>query len=215
MSGAEVFGIVGLIGSIISIIDGTKKVHDAASNTLGLPGAFREVAAKLPLVEAILSSVRRNVQEGGRDENSYKEAKIVMEDCEIKAQNLRRLFQKVLPTEGGSRTSRYISAAKTLGKGSRVESLMEGILKDLQLLVIEHDMGFEKERERTEISEAIAEMAALSPSLQEHELQETNFSATHSGSGAINQTRGDQHVNSGSGKFYNAQTMNFGSDGKD
>lgn len=51
MSGAEAIAVLGVISSIISIIDGTKKVYDAATNARGLPEAFREVADRLPIIE--------------------------------------------------------------------------------------------------------------------------------------------------------------------
>lgn len=44
MSGAEVIAVLGVISSVIAIVDGTKKVYDAASDAHGLPEAFREVA---------------------------------------------------------------------------------------------------------------------------------------------------------------------------
>jgi hypothetical protein len=50
MSGAEAILVLRVISSIISIIDGTKQVYDAAKNVQGLPGAFREVAARLLIV---------------------------------------------------------------------------------------------------------------------------------------------------------------------
>ena len=50
MSGAEAIAILGVISSIISIVDGTKQVYDAATNAQGLLEAFREVDARLPIV---------------------------------------------------------------------------------------------------------------------------------------------------------------------
>jgi hypothetical protein len=44
------------------------------------------------------------------------------------------LFNKVIPKENASRVERYFKAAKTLGKGGKVEGLMKGILEDIQLL---------------------------------------------------------------------------------
>lgn len=41
---------LGLISSVIAIVDATKKVFDAASDAAGLPEAFREVSGRLPLV---------------------------------------------------------------------------------------------------------------------------------------------------------------------
>lgn len=214
MSGAEAFAILGVISSIISIVDGTKQVYDAASDTKGLPEAFREVAARLPIVHTILSSAKLQVEKGDADEDSCKGAKEVVEDCKKKAQKLEKLFQRVIPADGASKTEKYISAFKTLGKGSRVETLMKGMLEDVQLLAVNHGMGTETEIQRKQVAEAIEEVTALPSSLPEHATEEIGFTASHSGSGAINQAQRDQFNNPGSGHIYHAQSMNFGFNGK-
>ena len=214
MSGAEALAILGIISSVISIVDGTKQVYDAASNTNGLPEAFREVAARLPIARDILDSAKRHIKGGGTNEDSYKAAKDVVEDCQARAQKLEKIFQDVIPADGASRAGRYISAVKTVGKGNRVETLMKGILEDLQLLAIKHGMVTERDTREKELARAIKEVAALQPSLPEHATDEIGFTATHSGSGAINQAQGYQFNNPGSGHIYHAQSMNFGSNGK-
>lgn len=213
MSGAEAIAILGVISSVVAIVDGTKQVYDAASNAKGLPEAFREAAAQLPIVHNILSSAKKYIEEGDANEGSCREAKDVVEDCKKKAEMLRKLFHKVIPAEDASRREKYILAVRTLGKGSRVETLMEGILKGVQLLAIDHGM-VTAESQRKEVAEAIKQVAALPPSLPERAIEETSFSATHSGSGAINQVQGDQYGNPGSGQFYHAHSMNFGPNGK-
>lgn len=47
MSGAEASFALHAISSIIAIVDATKKVYDTATNTEGLPEAFREVDCRL------------------------------------------------------------------------------------------------------------------------------------------------------------------------
>ena len=214
MSGAEAVAVLGIISSVISIVDGTKQVYDAASNTNGLPEAFREVATRLPVVREILDSAKRHVKEGGTNDNTYRAAKNVVEDCQSKAQNLEKLFQKVIPADSASRAKKYLLAVRTLGKGNRVETLMKGMLEDLQLLAIEHDMVTETEAREKELARAIEEVAALQPSLPEHATDEPSFAAIHSGSGAINHAQGDQSNNLGNGQIYHAQSMNFGYNGK-
>ncbi|KAK0506982.1 hypothetical protein JMJ35_010682 [Cladonia borealis] len=200
MSGAEAIAILGIISSVISIVDGTKQVYDAASNTNGLPEAFREVATRLPMVRDILDSAKRHIEEGSTNEGSYEAAKNVVEDCQARAQKLEKIFQDVIPADGASRAGRYISAVKTVGKGNRVEILMEGILKDLQLLAIKHGMITKTDTREKELVKAIEELAA----------SQTSFIATHSGSSAINQAQGNQFNNPGSGHINQAQSMNSG-----
>ena len=215
MSGAEAIAILGIISSVISIVDVTKQVYDAASNTNGLPEAFREVAARLPIVRDILDSAKRHIMERVTNEGSYKAAKKVVEDCQSRAQNLEKLFEKVIPADSASRAKKYLLAVGTLGKGNRVETLMKGILEDLQLLAIEHGMVPKTDTREKELARTIEELAALQPSLPEQATDEPTFTAIHSGSGAINQARGDQFNNPGNGHIYHAHSMNFGYNGKD
>ena len=214
MSGAEAITVLGIISSVIQIVDGIKQVYDAASDTNGLPEAFREVAARLPIVHEILKSAKRHIHEGGTNEGSCKAAKNVVEDCQSKAQKLEKLFQNVIPVDGASRVERYISAVKALGKGNRVETLMKEMLEDLTLLAIKHGMVTETDRREKELVKAIEELAALPPSLSERATDEPAFIATHYGSGAINQAQGDQFNNPGNGHIYHAQAMNFNHNGK-
>jgi hypothetical protein len=214
MSGAEAILVLGVISSIISIVDGTKQVYDATTNTQGLPEAFREVAARLTIVQNILGLAKQHIEDGDADEDSYKGAKDVVEGCEKKAKKLEGLFLKVIPADGASRAERYLSAVRILGKGSQVETLMKGMLEDVQLLAINHGMVTVTNTQRKEVADAIKEVAALPPSIPEHAIEGTGFTAIHSGSGPINQAQGDQYNNPGSGQIYHAQSMTFGSNGK-
>ncbi|KAH8591628.1 SesA protein [Bisporella sp. PMI_857] len=214
MLGTEAIAVLGVIASIISIIDGTKQVYDAATNAQGLPEAFCEVAARLPIVRNILASAKRHIGEEDTDEDSCKEVKDIVEGCGKKAKKLEELFQKVISADGASRAERYVSAARTLGKGSRVETLMKGILEDVQLLAINYSMTTVTDNQRKEVAEAIKEVTALPPSIPEHAIEGIGFTAIHSGSGSINQAQGDQYNNLGSGQIYYAQSMTFGSHGK-
>ena len=214
MSSTEAVTILGVISSIISIVDGIKQVYDAASNTKGLPEAFREVATRLPIIQDILGLARRHVNQGNADMNAFEGVMDVVEHCEKKAQKLQELFQRVLPVDDASRTKRYISEVRTLGKGVRVETLMKGMLEDVRLLGINHGIAIKNNTQWKALDKAIKEMAALPPSLLSHTIEEGDFVATHSGSGAVNQVQGTQFNNPGSGHLYHAQTITFGFNGK-
>ena len=214
MSGAEAFAVLGTISSIIQIVDGIKQVYDAATDAQGLPKAFREVAVRLPIIHHVLDLARRHIEEGNAHQGLDDGAKGVIQSCEHKAQKLGRIFYAVIPADSASRTEKYISAAKTLGKGSRLETLMKGMLEDVQLLASSRGMTSVTDAQRKELVEAINEMAIVPRSLPEHMIEGTGFTAVHSGSGAINQAQRDQFNNPGSGHFYHAKSINFGSTGK-
>lgn len=133
MPGVEFIAVAGVISSIIAIVGGIKQVVDAASEVEGLPKAFRQVSNKLPLVGDILDAAKYNFE---ADDVSGVERSVarIVDDCKDKWKTLNDLFDKVIPEEKASRMERYSKAVKTLGRRGKVESLMKGILDDIQLL---------------------------------------------------------------------------------
>jgi hypothetical protein len=129
MSGVEAIAVIGLISSVVTIVQEIKQVYDTANDVTGLPEAFREVAKNLPLVEDTLQLVKDSV-----DGKTCTVINPVIKTCEVKTGSLKKLFDEVVPKEGAKRMERYEKALRSLGKGSRVEDLMGQILEELQLL---------------------------------------------------------------------------------
>jgi hypothetical protein len=94
MSGAEAGFVVGLISGVISIIEATKTVYDAAKDAKGQPEAFRQVAARLPLIIEILHSAKERAQ--ALDETAQEALEPILESCKAKAEDLKKIFQKVI-----------------------------------------------------------------------------------------------------------------------
>jgi hypothetical protein len=204
MSGAEAGFVVGLIASVISIIEATKTVYDAVKDAKGQPEAFRQVAARLPLVIEILHSAKARAQ--ALDETEALEH--TLKSCKAKAEKLQEIFQKVIRKDDDKWYDRYKKALGTLGKGDKVECLMEGclmegILKDIQVLACERLMGTATEAQVKEIEEAIKQMDEIPSSLQDE-------------TGGVIQTNrdgGDNFANVGLGTMNNykaARDMHFG-----
>jgi hypothetical protein len=221
MSGAEAVAVLGVISSIIAIIDGTKQVYDAASNVSGLPEAFSEVANRIPIVRNILDLAKGYIGDEHVDEQcqSCSVVKPVVDACEMKAQRLDEIFKKVVPRDGASRKERYIAAVKTWGKGNQVEILMKGMLEDVQLLANHHGMDTAIQSQLEQVAKAISDLSAFPLSVPDHLLQDTTFSNTQYGTG-LTQTnynsKGDQYnISGGKMNKYTAHSMSFGADGKD
>ena len=203
--------IVGLISGLISIIDATKTIYDAAKDTKGQIRAFREVAARLPLVNEIL---HRAIERTHTIDESEQEAlEPILESCKAKAENLEKLFQRVIREDDDKWYDRYKKAADSLLKGGRVESLMGEILRDIQLIACERLMGTATEVQMKELEEAINEMNEMPPSLPD---EARSVTQTHNGSGDnIGHTGpGTMNINKGEGVFYSntiAGNATFGS----
>jgi hypothetical protein len=139
MSGAEAGFIIGLISGVISIIEAAKTVYDAAGEAKGQLEVFSQVAARLPLVIEILRSAEERVS--ALDETVLDAIEHTLELCKAKPENLNKIFQKAIRKDDDKWFDRYKKALSTLGKGSKVEDLMEEMLKDTQLLACEKLMG--------------------------------------------------------------------------
>lgn len=203
MSGAEAAALVlGLVSASISIIDAAKKLYDAAHDAAGLPRAFREVSVRMPLVLEILSKAEGQLKNGKVKESTCQAVRPVMEQCKLKAEKLSALFKEVLPGEDASRFERYQKAARTLGKGGRVEELMMGILTDIQLLAENRSMGAATEEQFEQLLSAMEEIKKLDPSLPE-ESSSVNVSHTGSGHNLVAAGSATQPVNFGSGPLNN------------
>lgn len=154
--------VVSLIASVIGIIDGVKTVWDAVKDPKGQPEAFRQVAARLPLVRSILEKAKPEANK--LDEAGKEDLEKVLESCEEKAEKLIKIFRRVLPGGDDGWLERYRKAVGAPFKGGRVEELIEGILRDAQLIATKKLMGIADEKLVKELAEAIKEMKEMSPS---------------------------------------------------
>lgn len=121
MLGAEVIGV---IGSIIAIIDGTKKVFHALKYASGLPEAVCEVSERLPTIQTILQIVMTHIENEGAND----------EACQIVAACKRRADQLQVALQSISIEGEYTKALKSVFKSDKVVVLMKEILEDVQLL---------------------------------------------------------------------------------
>ena len=200
MSGVGEAGLVlGIISSIISIIDATKQVYEAVDDEVGLPKNFKKSATKLPLISKILEDAETYINKV--DEDTKNAFEPTLKDCKVQATKLQELFAKVMPEEDDSRWDRYIKAARTIGKGGRIETLIGGILVNLQFLATRFP-EVTTARGKEHLAKAVEEVSSMEPSLPDDFEQMPAYG--HYGSGAQNNNTGSgtQHNNSGSGQQY-------------
>jgi hypothetical protein len=223
MSGAEFIAVAGVISSIITIVDGIKQVVDAASEVEGLPKAFRQASNKLPLVSDILEATKYNF-EADDVSDVERSVTLVVDDCKDKWKTLNDLFNKVIPQEKASRVERYHKAVKTLGKGGKVESLMKGILEDIQLLATIKTMTTTNVKkviktvtavQEEKVAKAITDVAAWPPSVPDNVFQEGTYTNINYGTGQYNAQGGAEQYNfQGEARLYHSgggsQTINEG-----
>jgi len=113
MSGiGEASLVLGVISSIISIIDTTKKIYDAAHDINGLPKAFRDVAGKLPLILELVKGAEQFVKSSDINQDACKALKTILEPCRRRMTEVQEVFDKVIPKKRGSIVDRYLKAGR-------------------------------------------------------------------------------------------------------
>ena len=198
MSGVgEASLVLGIISSIIAIIDATKQVYEAVEDETGLPANFKKSAAKLPLISKLLENAE-NFIENTADESIKLAFTPTLEQCKVQATKLKELFEKVMPKEGDSRWDRYAKAARTIGKGGRVEDLIKSILDNLQLLATKFP-EVSTTRGKEQLVKAIEEVSKMEPSLPDGFEQMPAYAHYGSGDQYNNTSSGTVHVNSSTG----------------
>jgi hypothetical protein len=214
MSGAEASTIIGLISSIITIIETTYQLYEAVEDEKGLPANFKKTASKLPLITKILDDAEKYI-ESVQDEDRKASFKPTLESCKLQAIHLRDIFTKVMPDEDGSRWDRYVKAVRTIGKGGRIEDLVREILDNLQLMATDFP-EVASPRSKEQLEKAVQEVSEMDPSLPDGFEDASTFARYGSGSqnvntggGTQNNNNGTGNQNNGSGQQYNG-TNNFG-----
>lgn len=225
MSGVEAIAVIGLISSVISIIETSRHLYDAATSRKGLPEAFRIVSNNVSLVLEILRSCKEVQVKADREyesttdqdrraelERSAEAVRPIMLSCKENAEKLQEIFDKVIPGERATWLERYSKAAQAVmpGKKQKVEDLMKAILEQLQLLHTNHFFKIVAEENSEDLNAAIDDLSAVPSSLPD---DEGRFHHSGSGSMNVNTGSGSQTNNTISGgsdnRLYTAETQNF------
>ncbi|KAI8722681.1 SesA domain-containing protein [Fusarium sp. LHS14.1] len=130
--------VMGVISAIITIVEASVKIYRTATDISDLPPSFSDAASRLPLVQDTLKLAANGLVEDALEPESHAPLTAVLEKCTGRAAVLLDIFQSVIIPAKASRTDRYIRALKTIPQAEKVETLMDGIMVDLQLLATNH-----------------------------------------------------------------------------
>jgi len=207
MSGLEVFG---LVVNIISVAETIIQVYDAIKDLHGLPEAFHEVNKRLPLVEHTL----RDVKSQTKKITSAEEANALstlLKSCQQKITELQTIFNEIAKnSKDNFVVSVYKSLLAKLGKKGRVETLMDGILKDLGILVVHHVFQTSTQKHVEELDKARKELAKVPQSLPDSEFDDNGGNATQIGGRDQHNIWGDNAKTIYGNNFDAGRDQNFG-----
>lgn len=193
--------VVSLILHLRGAINKTGHAYDdTIKHFSDLPEAFHKLSKHLPLVDEALGEA----EAPAREVKSADDAKVLetrLGSCKEKGDKLLKIFETIAKdSKGKYDASVYRRIAVQLGK-HRVETLMVGILEDLEVLaahcVFQAVMQMQVER----LKSAKQELANVPPSLSDSDLEEQPGTANQYGSGRQYNTFGGPQKNIEGGNY--------------
>lgn len=209
-----------IIVSSIALVQAISATYETIHDIKGLPKAFDRVSESLLLVELTLVKARRCLTSPS-DESLENAIEPITRRCGEKISVLHGIFNEVATYKNEARHGRTWAVAAQnyrvvllkLGKGNKVEVLMQEILADLTNLGQYQVFGVATESQVLQLQNDIKELSTIEPSMSDSDLATPTQSIADGGTGHqyINYG-GNQQLNTGTGRqfMYSAQTMNFG-----
>ena len=137
---AEAAAIVGLVGSIASLVDLSAKVvsrlHEFTSKSSDVPESFRSLWIRLPLLTATLQHIQSQAEAGCLPDDVTKALKAVVDNTAEQVSAIQICLFKVLPSDGASKLERALKALKSLAREDKVQQALEKIHRNNDLLVL-------------------------------------------------------------------------------
>jgi hypothetical protein len=205
------------VGSTIAIVQAISSIYDTIKYLKGLPNEFNEVSQSLPLAQDTLELARHQLEGRVLDESSIQAIQPVISTCEVKAQMLRNILEKVEKcaknAKNGSVLDFYRAPLLRLGKAHRVETLMHGILRCLHSLATNQLFRTPNPIQIVQLQKAVDRLSTVQSSVPDSDFDGShmtqNIASGGTGYQSANSGQG-QTINSGGGNQYNATNMHFG-----
>jgi hypothetical protein len=135
---AEVLAVVGVVSSIVGLVDfGSKVLHrlnEFQSSRGEIPESFKHIKEKLPILLETLNQTKLAVEKGSIKEETKEALSSVVDGCQTQITLLNDLIVKSLPQEGDSwrkKTSKAISSLRQDAKVTKITITIRSHIQDL------------------------------------------------------------------------------------
>jgi hypothetical protein len=135
---AEVLAVVGVVSSIVGLVDFSSKVlhrlNEFQSSRGEIPESFKHIKEKLPILLETLNQTKHAVEKGSIKEETKEALSSVVNGCQTQITLLNDLIGKSLPQEGDSwrkKTSKAISSLRQDAKVTKITITIRSHIQDL------------------------------------------------------------------------------------
>lgn len=139
------FELISLISGIIAVISTSIQLYEVVDDISGLSRSFRDVADRLPAIQHTLEDalywLTREEDTSMLSAERYTALFRMLESCYKKTIAIQHILQRVIADANTSLIKRCARAIKAISSANTVDSLMQGILHDLQVLAANRAMN--------------------------------------------------------------------------
>jgi N-terminal domain on NACHT_NTPase and P-loop NTPases len=136
---AEALAVVGIVASIVQLVDfGTKVLHrlnDFQSSRGEIPKAFQHVKVELPILLETLRQTESSVKNQHLGSDTEQAVLLVITRCQDEIALLNALVDKALPTEKDSWRAKTGKAILSVRRDAKVARITTNIRTHIQTLI--------------------------------------------------------------------------------
>ena len=136
---AEAFAVVGVVVSIVQLVDYGSNVllrlNDFQSSLGEIPKSFRPVKDELPILLETLNQTKDAVENGSIKEETKKALLLVVNGCQTQITLLDNLISSLVPQEGDSWRRRTGKAIISLRQDAKVAKITTTLRTHIQSLI--------------------------------------------------------------------------------
>jgi hypothetical protein len=137
---AEALAVVGIVSSIIQVVEFSAKVadrlNDFASSVGDIPKAFRHIQTELPLIIDSLRRIQSQAESGSVEPTTTNAVWPVLKDCQREITRLQNILDKTVPSIGDSSWERRKKAFLSLGKDKDVAEIADSLSRYVRVLTL-------------------------------------------------------------------------------
>jgi tetratricopeptide (TPR) repeat protein len=145
---AEALAVVGIVSSIIQVVEFSAKVaerlNDFASSVGEVPRAFRHIQTELPLIIDSLRRIQKQSESGSVETSTVNAVWPVLKDCQREITRLQHILDKTVPSVGDSSWDRRKKAFQSLGKDKEVEEIANSLSRYVRVLTLHQALEVSK-----------------------------------------------------------------------
>ncbi|KAJ0419354.1 hypothetical protein BJY00DRAFT_286333 [Aspergillus carlsbadensis] len=194
-----------ILKATIESLEPTQATYNTLRSDKQLPATLHESAQDIQLLHAVLQTVYWQVDP--RDIEKTSTCVQLLEACNAKARLAADIYAEIAHSGRGRRVEAYALAVRRRGDGSRVETLVQGMMADLRGLADESAVRAAIVWHVASLEKTVDRFAKVIPEVVSRALSHTTTFSNYGAGSQFNVVGGTQNTHTGGGHQFCGSTF--------